>query len=94
MTKELKLKLKRGKVFSELYLGTEKIYTRPDSLVDQCNVQDYPANTVRGRVCLGLRLDWDADTTKETSDIYVKQRAIVIAWTSGWFIQQRYIIHK
>ena len=49
---------------------------------------------MRGRVCLGLRLDWDADTTKETSDIYVRQRAIVIAKTCGWFIYQRYLIHK
>ena len=23
------------------------------------DLQDYPANTVRGRICLGLRLDWD-----------------------------------
>ena len=38
------------------------------------DAQDYPANTVRGRVCLGLRLDWDRDTTKETSDIYIKPR--------------------
>jgi hypothetical protein len=37
--------------------------------------QDYPANTVRGRICLGLRLDWDADRTKETSDIYIKPRS-------------------
>ena len=36
--------------------------------------KDYPANTARGRVCLGLRLNWDQDTTKETSDIYIKPR--------------------
>ena len=39
-------------------------------------MQDYPANTVRGRICLGLRLDWDKDPgqvfSKETSDIYIK----------------------
>ena len=39
-------------------------------------LQDYPANTVRGRICLGLRLDWDKDPgqvfSKETSDIYIK----------------------
>ena len=39
-------------------------------------LQDYPANTVRGRICLGLRLDWDQDPgqvfKKETSDIYIK----------------------
>ena len=36
------------------------------------HAQDYPANTVRGRICMGLRLDWDKDGTKETSDIYIK----------------------
>ena len=40
------------------------------------DLQDYPANTVRGRICLGLRLDWDQDPgqvfKKETSDIYIK----------------------
>ena len=38
--------------------------------------QEYPKNTVRGRVCLGLRLDWDLNSTKETSDIYVKPRSV------------------
>ena len=36
--------------------------------------QNYPRNTVRGRICLGLRLDWDFDRKKETSDIYIKPR--------------------
>ena len=40
--------------------------------------QDYPENTVRGRVCLGLRLDWDLNSTKETSDIYVKPRLVIL----------------
>ena len=39
--------------------------------------QEYPKNTVRGRVCLGLRLDWDLNSTKETSDIYVKPRLAI-----------------
>ena len=39
---------------------------------NQSHAQDYPANTVRGRICMGLRLDWDKDGTKETSDIYIK----------------------
>ena len=39
----------------------------------------YPANTVKGRICLNERLDWDKDTSKETSDIYIKPRLIVIA---------------
>ena len=25
----------------------------------------YPANTVKGRICLKLRLDWDKDNSKE-----------------------------
>ena len=41
----------------------------------------WPANTVKGRICLALRLDWDKDHTKETSDIYIKPRLIVIAMT-------------
>ena len=49
--------------------------------------ENYPENTVKGRICLGLRLDWDKDNTKETSDIYVKPRMIVIilAIMSYWF---------
>ena len=41
----------------------------------------WPANTVKGRICLHLRLNWDKDNTKETSDIYIKPRLIVIAMT-------------
>ena len=40
---------------------------------------NYPENTVKGRICLGLRLDWDKDNSKETSDVYLKPRLIVIA---------------
>jgi hypothetical protein len=39
---------------------------------------NYPENTVKGRICLGLRLDWDKDDSKETSDVYLKPRLIVI----------------
>ena len=45
--------------------------------------QDYPKNTVRGRVCLGLRLDWDLNSTKETSDIYVKPRSFHTSFLSS-----------
>ena len=31
---------------------------------------NYPENTVKGRICLGLRLDWDKDNSKETPDVY------------------------
>ena len=41
--------------------------------------EGYPANTVKGRICLNYRLAWDKDTSKETSDIYIKPRLIVIA---------------
>ena len=44
---------------------------------NQSHAQDYPANTVRGRICMGLRLDWDKDGTKETSDIYIK---VLFVW--------------
>ena len=48
--------------------------------------KDYPGNTVKGRICLGQRLDWDRDTTKETSDIYIKPR-----W-ANYCVTIRYII--
>ena len=50
--------------------------------------ESYPANTVKGRICLGYRLDWDKDKSKGTSDIYIKPRLIVIASiiTSGFFV--------
>ena len=41
--------------------------------------ESYPANTVKGRICLGYRLDWDKDKSKGTSDIYIKPRLIVMA---------------
>ena len=40
---------------------------------------NYPENTVKGRICLGLTLDWDKDRSKETTDVYIKPRLIVIA---------------
>ena len=43
--------------------------------------KNYPENTVKGRICLGLRLDWDKDRTKETSDVYIKPRLIVVVLT-------------
>ena len=36
--------------------------------------QTYPANTVTGRICLGLPLKWDKDTQQQTIDIYIKTR--------------------
>ena len=50
--------------------------------------QSYPANTVKGRICLGYRLDWDKDKSKGTSDIYIKPRLIVMATIiiSGCFV--------
>ena len=55
---------------SNSYSERDDKMTTTDS--NQSHVQDYPANTVRGRICMGLRLDWDKDGTKETSDIYIK----------------------
>ena len=46
--------------------------------------QNYPRNTVRGRICLGLRLDWDIDQKKETSDIYIKPRCR--RWWWWWMV--------
>jgi hypothetical protein len=41
--------------------------------------ESYPENTVKGMICLGLRLDLDKDNSKETSDVYLKPWLIVIA---------------
>ena len=56
-------------------LDFDNAYILPPSTMCE-NSQEYPKNTVRGRVCLGLRLDWDLNSTKETSDIYVKPRSV------------------
>ena len=57
-------------------------------------VQEYPRNTVRGRVCLGLRLDWDRDGSKATSDIYLKPRLIVLASTTCFMLYLLYVIFR
>ena len=49
---------------------------------------------MRGRVCLGLRLDWDLDSSKETSDIYIKFRLIMLAITLVPFVYLKYLIHR
>jgi len=56
--------------------------------------EDYPANTVRGRICLGERLNWDEDRRKETSDIYIKPRMIAIAVSFLPFVYFLYLRHK
>ena len=54
----------------------------------------YPANTVKGRICLLHRLDWDKDRLKETSDIYIKPRLIVMASICTIGCLLFYTIHK
>ena len=69
------------------------LYTFLPWMTASAIVKDYPENTVKGRICLGLRIDWDKDQTKETSDIYIKPRLIVFAFTclsAFWFL---YISH-
>ena len=53
--------------------------------------QDYPANTVRGRICLGERLNWDKDRRKETSDIYNKPRYIKVIYIKPRYVKVIYI---
>ena len=51
----------------------------PGSVMFSAN---YPDNTVKGRICMNHRLDWDQDKrSKKTSDIYIKPRLIVLALT-------------
>ena len=45
-------------------------------------------------MCMGLRLDWDQDSSKETSDIYIKFRLIMLAVTLVPFVYLKYLIHR
>ena len=57
--------------------------------------EDYPDNTVRGRICLSHRLDWDQNKrSKETSDIYVKPRLVVLALTMIGGLMMFYLVHR
>ena len=62
-----------------IWSGCFALYTYLPWMTASALAENYPENTVKGRICLGLRLDWDKDITKETSDIYIKPRLIVIA---------------
>ena len=42
--------------------------------------ENYPENTVKGRICMGRRLDWKEREEKITSDVYVKPRLIIITF--------------
>ena len=55
--------------------------------------QDYPANTVRGRICLGERLNWDKDRRKETSDIYIKPRYVKVIYIKPRYKYVKYDIY-
>ena len=44
---------------------------------------EYPQNTIVGRICLNLRLNWDKDESKKTKDIYIKTQLLVAALTIG-----------
>ena len=51
-------------------------------LITDALAEDFPKSTVKGRICLQLRLDWDKDQLKETYiDIYIKPRLMVLAVT-------------
>ena len=55
----------------------------------------YPDNTVKGRICLNHRLNWDQNTRfKETSDIYVKPRLVVLALTITGGLMMFHLIHR
>ena len=56
---------------------------------------NYPDNTVKGRICLTHRLDWDQDKrSKKTSDIYVKPRLIVLALIMTVGFLMFFMIHR
>ena len=58
-------------------------------------LENYPDNTVKGRICLNHRLDWDQNKrSKETSDIYIKPRLVVLALTLTIGLMMFYLIHR
>ena len=60
----------------------------------QALAEDYPKNTIIGRICLNLRLDWDTDNSKSTSDIYIKPRLIIIAFSVAFGCLYGYLIRR
>ena len=49
--------------------------------LNQARDNDYPQNTIVGRICLNLRLDWDKKKSNETKDIYTQNQLLVAALT-------------
>jgi hypothetical protein len=47
--------------------------------MNQARDNDYPQNTIVGRICLNLRLDWDKNNSNETEDIYIQTQLLVAA---------------
>ena len=49
--------------------------------LDKARDEEYPQNTIQGRICLNLRLNWDQDNSRRTSDIYIKPQILIAAHT-------------
>ena len=49
--------------------------------ISKAQDHDYPQNTVVGRICLKLRLDWDKNDSNKTKDIYIMVQILAVALT-------------
>ena len=56
--------------------------------------KEYPQNTIVGRICLNLRLDWDKTDSKKSQDIYIKIQLLVAALTISWGSLYAYMIRR
>ena len=62
--------------------------------ISKAREQDYPQNTIVGRICLNLRLDWDKNESKKTQDIYIKVQLLVAALTLSWGCFYAFMIRR
>ena len=63
-------------------------------ILDKARDKDYPQNTIKGRICLNLRLDWDKNDSKKTKDLYIKSQLLVASLTIGFGSLYAYLIRR
>ena len=59
---------------------TYTMYTYLPYFIASSLKDEYPDNTVKGRICLGHRLNWDLKDTKNTLNVYIKPRVMIITF--------------
>ena len=55
---------------------------------------DYPKNTIGGRICLSLRINWDRHEHQRTKDIFMKTQLLIGGLTLTFGLQYLYMIKK